>query len=294
MNPNRLRPPDDGGGGGGGWSWKPKKRGGGRYFFRTLYLGDDLSLDIINDGINTTPCVAQTGNYSGQYWSVTEWDDATCKLVNDFTGPAKSLGTCRDTNAPFMDTGDHMGQHWTLTKIAAKSDPAPNADPDRLRAIVQTEASAWTTRFLHWIPNLLAADQVTVRMLVANTAGDIDYVTVEDFLNLQLSEPFRTFTDDELINYAVRDGKMNFAPGTSQHYSHTDNVILGQVIQRATGQSMKELYDRNIFGPMGMRDTQFPVNQEIQSPVLHAFTKDRKVLSKLQLCPKIGFFWHNR
>jgi len=127
-----------------------------------------------------------------------------------------------------------------------------------------------------WFPHLLAADQVTVRMLVANTAGYIDYVTVDDFLKLELAEPFRTFTDEELINYSVRDGKMNFPPGTSQQYSHTDNVILGQVIQRATKQSMRELYDRNIFGPMGMKDTQFPVDQEIQSPVLHAFTMDRK------------------
>jgi CubicO group peptidase (beta-lactamase class C family) len=31
-----------------------------------------------------------------------------------------------------------------------------------------------------WFPDLLAADQVTVRMLVGNTAGYIDYVTVED------------------------------------------------------------------------------------------------------------------
>ena len=231
----------------------------------------------------------------------------------------------------------------------AKSDPAPNADPDRLRAIVQAEAQKAGTKAVlfgmwvkdkeiltmalghsmttvpattdmhyriggiaetfmstlllmlveqgrislddkisRWFPNLLAADQVTVRMLVANTAGYIDYVTVEDFLNLQLSEPFRTFTDDELINYSVRDGKMNFAPGTSQQYSHTDNVILGQVIQRATGQSMKELYDRNIFGPMGMKDTQFPVNQEIQSPVLHAFTKERKVYED---CTYWNPFW---
>jgi CubicO group peptidase (beta-lactamase class C family) len=127
-----------------------------------------------------------------------------------------------------------------------------------------------------WFPQLLAADQVTVRMLVANTAGYIDYVTVDDFLKLQLAEPFRTFNDEELINYSVRNGEMNFPPGTSQQYSHTDNVILGQVIQRATKQSMKELYDKNIFGPMGMKDTQFPVDQEIQSPVLHAFTMDRK------------------
>ena len=128
-----------------------------------------------------------------------------------------------------------------------------------------------------WFPQLLAADQVTVRMLVSNTAGYIDYVTVQDFLDLQLAEPFRTFTDDELINYAVRDRQMNFPPGTSWAYSHTDNVILGQVIQRATRKSMKELYERNIFGPMGMRDTQFPTDQEIQSPVLHAFTRDRGV-----------------
>ena len=131
-------------------------------------------------------------------------------------------------------------------------------------------------KIARWFPDLLAADQVTVRMLVGNTAGYVDYVRVKDFLDLQLAEPFRTFTDEELINYSVRDGKMNFPPGTSQQYSHTDNVILGQVIQRATGQSMKELYDANIFGPLGMKDTQFPLNQEIQGPVLHAFTMDRK------------------
>jgi D-alanyl-D-alanine carboxypeptidase len=128
-----------------------------------------------------------------------------------------------------------------------------------------------------WFPHLLDADQVTVRMLVSDTAGYLDYVRVDDFVKLQLAEPFRTFTDDELIHYSVRNGKMNFPPGTSQQYSHTDNVILGQVIQRATKESLKDLYDKNIFGPMGMKDTQFPLNQTIQSPALHAFTKDRGV-----------------
>jgi len=139
-----------------------------------------------------------------------------------------------------------------------------------------------------WFPHLPAADQVTVRMLVANPAGYIDYVTVDDFLKLELAEPFRTFTDEELINYSVRDGKMSFPPGTSQQYSHTDNVILGQVIQRATKRSMKELYDKNIFGPMGMKDTQFPVDQEIPSPVLHAFTMDRKIYED---CTYWNPFW---
>ena len=59
-----------------------------------------------------------------------------------------------------------------------------------------------------WFQKLLASDQVTVRMLASNTAGYVDYVTVKDFLNLALAEPFRTCTDDELINYGVRSGKM--------------------------------------------------------------------------------------
>jgi D-alanyl-D-alanine carboxypeptidase len=139
-----------------------------------------------------------------------------------------------------------------------------------------------------WFPHLLGADKVTPRMLVANTAGYIDYVTVEDFLKLQLAEPFRTFTDEELINYSVRDRQMNFAPGTSQQYSHTDNVILGQVIQRATNESIKELYEKNIFGPLGMKDTQFPINQEIQRPVLHAFTSDRGIYED---CTYYNPFW---
>jgi D-alanyl-D-alanine carboxypeptidase len=139
-----------------------------------------------------------------------------------------------------------------------------------------------------WFPQLLGADKVTVRMLVGNTAGYIDYVTVADFLKLQLAEPFRTFTDDELINYSVRGGKMNFSPGTSQQYSHTDNVILGQVIQRDTRQSMKQLYDKNIFGPMRMKDTQYPIDQDMQRPVLHAFTMDRKVYED---CTYWNPFW---
>ena len=112
-----------------------------------------------------------------------------------------------------------------------------------LLMLVEQERIDLSDRISCWFPTLLAADQVTVRMLVGNTAGYRDYVTEEDFVKLDLAEPFRTFTDEELIAYSVRGDTMNFQPGTSQRYSHTDNVILGQVIQRATGQSIKELYD---------------------------------------------------
>jgi CubicO group peptidase (beta-lactamase class C family) len=139
-----------------------------------------------------------------------------------------------------------------------------------------------------WFPRLLGAREVTVRMLAGNTAGYLDYVKLDAFVNAQFADPFRTFTDDDLIQYAVQDGRMNYAPGTSQNYSHTENVMLGQVMQRATGRPMKELCDHLILRPLGLRDTQFPTDQRIQNPVLHAYTADRSVYED---CTYWNPFW---
>ena len=128
-----------------------------------------------------------------------------------------------------------------------------------------------------WYPSLPSADKVTIRMLVANTAGYLDYVNDKTFLRDFLANPFRSFTPDELIAYGVRGGPMAYAPGTSQDYSHTEYIILSQVIEKITGQSMKSLYELNILGPVDLKDTQFPIDQEIQAPVLHSYIEDRGV-----------------
>ncbi len=128
-----------------------------------------------------------------------------------------------------------------------------------------------------WYPNLLSADKVTIRMLVANTAGYLDYVNDKTFLQDVLANPFRRFTPDELIAYSVQGGLMGYPPGTSQRYSHTECVLLGRVIEKAMGQSLKSLYETHILGPVGLQDTQFPLDQEIQAPVLHSYIEDRGV-----------------
>lgn len=127
-----------------------------------------------------------------------------------------------------------------------------------------------------WLPRLLAADQVTPRMLAANTAGYLDYVHNKAWLARLLSKPFVPFTDDELIQYSVGGGQMNYSPpGSDWAYSHTEYVILGQVMQRATGESMGSLYQRYLLRPLGLSDTRLPTNAAIQIPALHAYMLDR-------------------
>jgi M6 family metalloprotease-like protein len=100
-----------------GQYWLLVDLGGGRYALRTLYLGECFSLDVVNDGVNETPRLNGTGNFSGQSWSVTPWGDGTWKLTNDFTGADRSLNVRGGTFEPFVGPGNFSGQHWTLNRL---------------------------------------------------------------------------------------------------------------------------------------------------------------------------------
>jgi len=127
-----------------------------------------------------------------------------------------------------------------------------------------------------FLPDLPNADKVTIQMLIKNTAGYKDYVYNNKFVDLILKYPFRYITREEIISYGTPDD-LNFPPDTEQKYSHTEFTILAEVIERATGKKMFELYEENIFKPLGLTNTGYSNNANLPSPVLHSFSSDRKV-----------------
>lgn len=132
-------------------------------------------------------------------------------------------------------------------------------------------------RISKWIPEFLSADKVTLAMLIKNTAGYKDYVMNKEFTELITKEPFRNISREEIFNFAVAGGELNFLPGTEQRYSHTEFTILGEVLERATGKKMNQLYEENIFKPLGLKHTGYCINSDLPSPVLHAFSSDRGI-----------------
>ena len=48
-----------------------------------------------------------------------------------------------------------------------------------------------------------------------------------------------------------------FPAGTGFHYSNTNYVILGELIERATGRPLERELQRRIIGPLGLRDTSY-------------------------------------
>jgi D-alanyl-D-alanine carboxypeptidase len=124
-----------------------------------------------------------------------------------------------------------------------------------------------------WYPDLPFADIITIRMLANSTTGYYDYVHSPIVQN---ADVFMEWSPDELVAIAVAQ-PMAFFPGTSWQYSHTNFVILGQILEKVSGMPMNHAITEYILNPLNLQNTHYPTNSKIQKPVLHAYTSARGV-----------------
>jgi len=106
-----------------------------------------------------------------------------------------------------------------------------------------------------WLPDLLASDRITLRMLANSTSGYVDYVPMDSFTDAVYKDPFRAWTPDELIKMAT-DEPLLYEPGTNMSYSHANFVILGEALTAITGTPVEELIRERIVEPLGMEGTE--------------------------------------
>ncbi|WP_127103861.1 serine hydrolase domain-containing protein [Pararhodobacter zhoushanensis] len=128
-----------------------------------------------------------------------------------------------------------------------------------------------------WLPELPDSDTVTLRMLANMTSGYPDHVANEEaFVAPFLADPFAAWSPQALIDVSLSTPRL-FAPGTNWDYSHTDYVILGQVLEAATGQPLHEVMARYVLTPLALTGTAGFDTAQIPAPVLHGFTAERGV-----------------
>ena len=110
-----------------------------------------------------------------------------------------------------------------------------------------------------WVPDAPAAwDQVTVRHLLAHTAGVPNFTSFPEFQS-QKSLPV---TVDSLIA-SFRDRPLDFQPGEGRKYSNSGYVLLTAVIEKASGQSFADFLSEAVFMPLGMSDSGYDTHAAI-------------------------------
>ena len=131
-----------------------------------------------------------------------------------------------------------------------------------------------------WLPDLPEANVATIRMLLNMTAGYRDYVQSTEFEMAEQLDPFREFTVEERLGYSFDQPRL-FAPGENWEYAHTQYVILGLVIEAATGSTVEVLMQEKVLDPLGLSETRNWYTPEIPEPVLHAFSSERRSILEI-------------
>lgn len=126
-----------------------------------------------------------------------------------------------------------------------------------------------------WLPNLRDGHRVTLGMLAGMTAGYHDYVRDPSIADHVYGRPFQPVTTRWQLATALSRPQL-FEPGTNWSYSHSDYVILGLALERITGQPLDVALRRQVLRPLGLRDTVASQTPAIPSPVLHAYSAERK------------------
>jgi CubicO group peptidase (beta-lactamase class C family) len=95
---------------------------------------------------------------------------------------------------------------------------------------------------------------VTIGKLVHHTSGVRDFWELVDLAGMRNDDGY---TSDDMLNLARAQRGLNFTPGSEYRYSNTGYLLLGMIVKRVTGQSLRRFADSALFKPLGMANTLF-------------------------------------
>jgi D-alanyl-D-alanine carboxypeptidase len=109
-----------------------------------------------------------------------------------------------------------------------------------------------------WLPGLVPnGHAITLRQLLNHTSGIYNYTDDPELLRAFARNRLEVWTPAALVALATRHPPL-FTPGARWSYSNTGYILLGLVIERATGTTVAEQLRRRIFEPLALTRTSLP------------------------------------
>jgi CubicO group peptidase (beta-lactamase class C family) len=95
---------------------------------------------------------------------------------------------------------------------------------------------------------------ITIRHLMHHTSGLRDAWEVLWLAGGRDDDPI---DEDDALAVITRQRDLNFIPGAEHLYSNTNYFLLGLIVRRASGETLKDYAAKTLFGPAGMSHTSF-------------------------------------
>jgi CubicO group peptidase (beta-lactamase class C family) len=95
---------------------------------------------------------------------------------------------------------------------------------------------------------------ITIRQLIHHTSGIRDYLSL---WYLSGKNYLDHMPEDGVYEMICRQKDLNFSPGERHMYSNSCYFLLALIVKKASGQSLKEFAQKNIFNVLGMKNSHF-------------------------------------
>ena len=115
--------------------------------------------------------------------------------------------------------------------------------------------------------------KITLRQLLNHTSGLPNFTEDPDYLAALEASPKNAPPPRKLLSY-VEDEPLNFKPGTRYEYSNSDNIVVGLMVEDATGESYEQQLQEQVYGPLGLKKTSLPRGANLKKPFIHGYDND--------------------
>jgi D-alanyl-D-alanine carboxypeptidase len=200
-------------------------------------------------------------------------DRALARLVAHADGPPGAIAV--------VQRGQQKLVHRAGTADLATRAPMRPADSMRLASVAKAFSGAVALAVAadgalclgdtvgKWLPGLPRAwSRVTLRELLNHTSGIPDFSQTGPFRKALLKAP----PPRDLLSYAAP--ALNFTPGSKYEYSNSDNIVVGLMVEAATGRSYESELGERVFGPLGLRRTSLPRGAAVPAPLIRGYDVD--------------------
>jgi len=105
----------------------------------------------------------------------------------------------------------------------------------------------------HWLPTYPNVDStITIRQLLNMTSGIYNFTDHPNYVPMVISDLSRIWKPDEILQQFV--DTPYFEKGTGWHYSNTNYLLLGLIIEKASGMPYHTFVRKRIFEPAGLEN----------------------------------------
>jgi CubicO group peptidase (beta-lactamase class C family) len=102
-------------------------------------------------------------------------------------------------------------------------------------------------------------DGITIEHLLSHTSGIVSYTGIPGYMESNVQ---RDVTPDELID-VFKDLPVEFAPGERWAYNNSGYILLGAIVEAASGMRYEDFVRQRIFEPLDMRESYYGSSSRI-------------------------------